>query len=93
MISLIPPKEIKMDPSETGCEGNPPHLHQSLALSPMEEGEYILIKDTKNSKTCYCAQVLEKLLDKIKVSYYTTTTPSLSKYNKYTYEERLRRMQ
>jgi hypothetical protein len=79
--------------SEAGCEGNPPHLHQSLALSPIEEGEYILIKDTKNSKTWYCAQVLEKLPDRIKVSYYTTTTPSLSKYNKFTYEERLRRMQ
>ncbi len=61
--------------------------------SPIEEGEYIIIKDTKNSKTWYCAQVLEKLPDRIKVSYYTTTTPSLSKYNKATYEEKLRRMQ
>jgi hypothetical protein len=64
-----------------------------LALSPIEEGGYILIKDTKNSKTWYCAQVLEKFPDRIKVSYYTTTTPSLPKYNKSTYEEKLRRMQ
>jgi hypothetical protein len=86
MISLVPPKEIKIDPSEVGSEGNPPHLHQS-------EGEYILTKDTKNSKTWYCAQVMEKLPDRIKVSYYTTTTPSLSKYKQSTYEEKLRRMQ
>ena len=93
MISLVPPKEIKIDPSEAASEGNPPHLHQSLALSPIEEGEYVLIKDTKNSKTWYCAQVLEKLPDRIKVSYYTTTTPSLPKYNMAIYEEKFRRMQ
>ena len=92
MISLVSPKEIKNDPSETGGKGSPPHLHQSLTHTPIEEGEYILIKDTKNSKTWYCAQVLEKLPDRIKVSYYTTTTPSLLKYNKSTYEEKLRRM-
>jgi hypothetical protein len=79
MISPVPPKEIKIDPSDAGREGNPPHLHQSLVhSSPIEEGEHIIIKDTKNSKTWYCAQVLENLADRIKVSYYTTSTPSLS---------------
>jgi hypothetical protein len=84
MISLIPAKKIKI---------YPPHLHQSLALSPIEEGEYIVIKDTKNSKTWYCAQVLEKLPDRIKVSYYTTTTPSLPKNSKASHAERLLSMQ
>jgi hypothetical protein len=51
MISLIPPKDIKMDPCDANSDGHPPHLHQSLALSPIEEGEYIIIKDTKDSKT------------------------------------------
>jgi hypothetical protein len=74
-------------------DGHPPHLHQSLALSPIEEGEYVIIKDTKESKTWYRAQVLEKIPDRIKVSYYTTTTPSLLKYNKASYERRLLRMQ
>ncbi len=78
MISLIPPREIKIDPSEADLEATPPHLHQSLTLSPIEEGEHIIIKDTKESKTWYCAHVLEKLPDRIKVSYYTTTTPSLA---------------
>ncbi len=36
--------------------------------------------------------MLEKLPDRIKVSYYTTTTPSLFKYNKSTCEEELRRI-
>jgi hypothetical protein len=93
MISLIPPKEIEIDPSDACREGYPPHLHQSLTHTPIEEGEYIIIKDTENSKTWYCTQVLEKLPDRIKVSYYTTSTPSLPKYKGATYEERLQRMQ
>jgi hypothetical protein len=92
MISLIPPKNIKDDPSETNLGHKPPHEHQSLALSPIEEGEYVIIKDSKESKTWYCAQVLEKLPDRIKVSYYTTITPSLTRYAKASYEEKLSRI-
>jgi hypothetical protein len=92
MISLIPPKEIKDDPSETNLGHRPPHAHRSLALSPIEEGEYVLIKDSTESKTWYCAQVLEKLPDRIRVSYYTTITPSLTKYAKTSYEEKLNRI-
>jgi hypothetical protein len=33
------------------------------------------------------------LPDRIKVSYYTTTTPSLAKYSKATYEDRLSQIQ
>ncbi len=86
MISLIPPKYIKDDPSETNLGHKPPHVHRSLELSPIEEGEYVLIKDSKESKTWYCAQVLEKLPDRTKVSYYTTIIPSLAKYAKSSYE-------
>ncbi len=92
MISLIPPKEIKDDPSEIDLGHRPPHVHRSLALSPIEEGEYVLIKDSKESKTWYCAQVLEKLPDRIRVSYYITITPSLTKYVKASYEEKLGRI-
>ncbi len=89
IISLIPPQEIEADPSEINLEAIPPHLHQSLTLSPIEEGEHIIIKDTKDSKTWYCAHVLEKLPDWIKVSYYTTTTSSLVKYFKATHKDKL----
>ncbi len=50
-------------------ESKLPHLHQSLTLSPIEDGEYI-IKDAKESKTwlrtprnlkpgTHCTQVLD----------------------------------
>ena len=41
----------------------------------------------------YCAQVLEKLPDRIKVSYITTSVLALPKYNKATYKQKLRRLQ
>ncbi len=92
MISLIPPKEIKGNRSETNLGHRPPHVHRSLELSPIEEGEHVLIKDSKESKTWYCAQVLERLPDRIKVRHYTTITPSLAKYAKPSYEEKLSRV-
>jgi hypothetical protein len=39
MISLVPPNNIKVDPSTTVTSNKPPHLHRSLKLSPIEEGE------------------------------------------------------
>jgi hypothetical protein len=36
--------------------------------------------------------VLEKLPDRIRVSYYTTITPSLTNYAKASYEEKLSRI-
>jgi hypothetical protein len=42
MISLIPPSEIKSDPTDVGLDEKTPHVHQSIALSPIEEGEYII---------------------------------------------------
>jgi hypothetical protein len=93
MISPVPPKSIKGDPSISKTSDKPPYLHQNLTQSPIEEGEYVIIKDTKVSKTWYCAQVLEKLPDRIKVSYYTTTTPALANYAKAPYSKRLIRAQ
>ena len=36
----------------------------------------------------YCAQILEKLPDRIKVSYFTTENSSLKNFSKSTFEER-----
>ena len=93
MISLVPSIEIKSDPSDSNREEKAPHAHQSIALSPIEEGEYVLLKDTKDANTWYCAQVLEKLPDRIKVNYYTTSTLALPKYGQTTFKQRLRRLQ
>ena len=51
------------------------------------------MKDTKESKTWYCAQVLEKLPDRIKVNYHTASISAVSKYGKASYTQRLRRLQ
>ncbi len=59
MISLVPSSEIKSDPSDSNREEKAPHAHQSIALSPIEEGEYVLLKDTKDANTWYCAQVFD----------------------------------
>jgi hypothetical protein len=93
MISPVPPKEIKSDPSVSITNDKPPHLHRSLKLSLIEEGEYVIIKDTKEAKSWYCAQVLEKLPDRIKASYYTPTAPALANHAKAPYSERLLRIQ
>ena len=92
MISLIPPTEIKSDPSDPNLIEKAPHVHQSIALSPVEEGEYVILKDTKDSNTWYCAQVLEKLPDRIKVNYHTTSISALPKYGKAAHTQRLRRL-
>ena len=93
MISLIPPTEIKSDPSDPNLIEKAPHAHRSIALSPVEEGEYVILKDTKDSNTWYCAQVLERLPDRIKVNYHTTSILALPKYSKATDIQRLRRLQ
>jgi hypothetical protein len=53
----------------------------------------VVLRDTKDANTWYCAQVLEKLPDRIKVSYYTASTLELPKYGETTYKQRLRRLQ
>ena len=53
----------------------------------------MILRDTKDANTWYCAQVLEKLPDRIKVSYYTTSILGLPKYDQATYKQRLRRLQ
>ncbi len=53
----------------------------------------MILKDTKDANIWYCAQVLEKLSDRIKVSYYTTLILGLPRYGQTTYKQRLRRLQ
>jgi hypothetical protein len=45
-----------------------------------EEGEYVLIKGYTDADGWYCAQIEEVLVDRIKVSYHTTSTPPLEDY-------------
>jgi len=90
MLSLIPPNEIKGDPSEIDITNRSPHNHYSKKKTPVEEGEIVLLKDGRNASTWYCAQVLEKLPDYVKVSYFTTKSLALDNYGSATFKERLR---
>jgi hypothetical protein len=45
-ISLVPPTEIKIDPSDADLEEKAPHAHQSITLFLIEEGEYVIPKET-----------------------------------------------
>jgi hypothetical protein len=72
MLSLVPPNRITEDLPDIGVTTKVPHKHQSLMDSPIEEGEVILLKDGSDAATWYCAQVVEKIPDRIKVSYFTT---------------------
>jgi hypothetical protein len=88
MLSLIPPKKILKDISDTCTTTKAPHKHRSLIESPIEEGEVILLKDGIDASTWHCAQILEKLPDRIKVSYFTTENSSLNNFSKSTFKEK-----
>ncbi len=84
------PSKIKGDPSEINAIIRPPHYHSSIKKIPIEEGEIVLLKDERDAITWYCAQVLEKLPDYVKVSYFTTETLALANYVGATLKERIR---
>ncbi len=64
-----------------------PKLHTNINHC-IEEGEVILLKDGSDATTWYYAQILEKLPDRIKVSYLTTEYSSLRNFSKSTFEEK-----
>ncbi len=47
---------------------------------PLQEGEFVIIKDDPNAPTWYCAEIRKVLADRIEVNYYTTITPALLNY-------------
>jgi hypothetical protein len=70
------------DPSEINATitSRSPYKHQSIEKSPIEEGEIVLLKDGRDATAWYCAQILEKLPDYVKVSYFTTEVMALANY-------------
>jgi hypothetical protein len=90
MLSLVPPSKIIDDPVEFSATSKSPHNYYSIVRDPIEEGEIVILKDGSDANTWYCAQVLEKLPDHIKISYFTTEVISLVNYNRATVTEKLR---
>jgi hypothetical protein len=88
MLSLVPPAKVIKDLSEPCMVIKSPHNHRSLEASPIAEGEVVILKDGADSTSWYCAKILEKLLDRIKVSYYTTEMESLVNFSKTTFDEK-----
>jgi hypothetical protein len=92
MLSLVPPSKIVNDPAECSATIKAPHNHYSIVKDPIEEGEIVILKDGSDANTWYCAQVLEKLPDHIKVNYFTTEVTTLVNYNCATVTEKLRNL-
>ncbi len=82
MLSLVPPAKIIKDLSDPGMITKSSHDHRSLEASPVPEGEFVILKDGVDAATWYCAKILEKLPDRIKVAYYTTEMESLVNFSK-----------
>ncbi len=83
MIMLEKPRFTDVDPTIGNRLIIGPQL-QAEALrneNPLQEREFVIIKDDPNALTWYCAEVRTILADRIEVNYYTTCTPVLVNYH------------
>jgi hypothetical protein len=55
---------------------------------PLQEGEFVIIKDDPKAEDWYCAEIRKILADRIEVNYYTTITPAITSYKSATEKER-----
>ena len=65
----------------------PPHQKDPIPKKhrsghPPAEGEFVLMRGGANDKDWYCCQILEVLTDRIKVSWYTTSTEPPTDYKR-----------
>jgi hypothetical protein len=63
------------------------------ATQPLQEGEFVIIKDDPNAPTWYCAEIRKVLADRIEVNYYTTITPALLNYSEASITQRKERLE
>ena len=61
-------------------------------INPLQEGEFIIVKDDPNAHDWYCAEIRKVLADRIEVNYYTTITPPLERYTESNPGQRRRRL-
>jgi hypothetical protein len=88
MLSLIPPTQITFDPFTQVVNINITQKHRSLVALPLKEGEIVILKDGKEAKDWYCAQIIKVLPTHVLVHYYITTTSPLVEYGNATPTER-----
>jgi hypothetical protein len=82
MVMLEKPRFADADPTIENSLIIGPQL-QAEALragNPLQEGEFVILKDDPDATTWYCAEIKKILADRIEVNYYTTCTPALENY-------------
>jgi hypothetical protein len=101
MVLLEKPRKEAEDPTIADRLIIGPHVahgavetadHPGEQSQPLQEGEFILIKDDPKATTWYCAEIRKILADRIEVNYYTTVTPALPVYPESPIEERKERL-
>jgi hypothetical protein len=90
MIILQKPQEVEEDPAIRGRLIIPTQVHDiaSRITHPLQEGEFVIVKDDPNASDWYCAEVRKILADRIEVNYYTTITPPIAAYKNASVKER-----
>jgi hypothetical protein len=56
------------------------HNNTSRITHPLQEGEFVIIKDDPGGSDWYCAEIRTILADRIEVNYYTSITPAIIDY-------------
>ena len=82
MIMLEKPVIADEDPTIRNRMITKTHKHNNTSriTQPLQEGEFVIIKDDPDAKDWYCAEIRKILADRIEVNYYTTITPAITDY-------------
>ena len=94
MVMLEKPRFRDADPTieDRLIIGPQQQVEASTAGNPLQEGEFVIIKDDPNATTWYCAEVRKILVDRIEVNYYTTCTPALGNYQEASITQKEKRL-
>jgi hypothetical protein len=82
MILLEKPRVVSEDPTIADRLIIGPQLQADTTATeePLQEGEFVIVKDDPNARTWYYAEIRKILADRIEVNYYTTVTPAILNY-------------
>jgi len=64
----------------------------SHETNPLQEGEFVIIKDDPHARDWYCAEVRKILADRIEVNYYISNTPPLEGFEQSTNALKMKRL-
>ena len=94
MVMLEKPRFVSEDPTIANRSIIGPQLNSeaSRTANPLQEGEFVIMKDDPRAVTWYCAEVRKLLADRIEVNYYTTVTPALEEFQESSHMQREERL-